>query len=463
MDLVRLAIIRRIYRLLTEKERGEEYMNSINDIWASIMEVLSQRLTATAINTWFTDCSPLELRESTLVLVCSGSDYKRNTVQDRFGGIIKEVLKELFSCDFELEVLLPEEVEDYTSGSDSKNTPIWMEGYTFENFVVGKSNEYAYAAAQGVVKNPGNRTYNPLLIYGNSGLGKTHLLQAIGSAVQESKPESKIAYLKGEEFTNQMVRAIKEGNAEEFRQKYRNVDLFLIDDIQFIAGKEATQEEFFHTFNNIYEAGNQIVMTSDRPPIDMLLLDDRLRTRFEGGLMADVKPPDVETRMAIIRDKAGHLGMRLSDEIVQYIAEKITSNIRQIEGVIKRLSAFRDLENNEINVSTVNRAIGDVVRSGIYVPTTDDIIGETARFYQTTPEDIKGPSRVKNIANARHVTAYMIRNLTNLSLPAIGEFLNRDHATVLASIRKIEKEISTDKEVSATIRDITSNINSRQR
>ena len=195
----------------------------------------------------------------------------------------------------------------------------------------------------------------------------------------------------------------------------------------------------------------------------MLLLDDRLRTRFEGGLMADVQPPDVETRMAIIRDKAGHLGMSLSDDIVQYIAEKITANIRQIEGVVKRLTAFRELDNNIINIATVNRAIGDVVRSGVYVPTTDDILNETARFYQITPEEIKGQSRSKNIAIARHVTAYLIRNLTNLSLPSIGVFLNRDHATILASIKKIENMIRDDKDMAATIRDITSNINSRQR
>ena len=437
-------------------------MNSINDIWASIMEVLSQKLTPISINTWFTDCTPVDFRDDTLV-IHTPTDYKREILQRRFADVIKEALRELFSCDLELEILAGDELEEYENRSDELRTLPWMEGYTFENFIVGKSNEYAYAAARGVVKNPGNRTYNPLLIYGNSGLGKTHLLQAIGIAVQDANPDAKIAYIKGDEFTNQMVRAIREGSAEEFRQKYRYVALFLVDDIQFLAGKAGSQEEFFQTFNNIYESGHQIVATSDRPPIDMLLLDDRLRTRFEGGLMADVQPPDVETRMAIIRDKAGHLGMSLSDEIVQYIAEKITANIRQIEGVVKRLTAFRELDNNVINIATVNRAIGDVVRSGVYVPTTDDILNETARFYQISPEDIKGQSRSKNIAIARHVTAYLIRNLTNLSLPSIGVFLNRDHATILASIKKIENMIRDDKDMAATIRDITSNINSRQR
>ena len=437
-------------------------MNSIMDIWDNILSVLKQQLTTTSINTWFKDCTPVDLKDGTLVLHTT-TDYKRGILQDRFSGIIKDALRELFSCEFELEILAEDELEDYKNRQKTNNALPEMDGYTFDNFIVGNSNKYAHAAALGVVSNPGSRAYNPLLIYGNSGLGKTHLLLAIGSAVHDNNPDAKIAYIKGDEFTNQMVHSLQTGAAEEFRQKYRNVDLFLVDDIQFIAGKDATQEEFFHTFNNIYESGHQIVMTSDRPPIDMLLLDDRLRTRFEGGLMADVQPPDVETRMAIIRDKSGHLGMSLSDEIVQYIAEKITSNVRQIEGVVKRLTAFREVENNEITINTVNRAIGDVVRTGVYVPTTDDILNETARFYQIKPEDIKGISRSKNIANARHVTAYLIRNLTSLSLPAIGEYLNRDHATVLASIKKIEKQISEDKEMSATIRDITSNINSRQR
>lgn len=462
MEKERLAEIRRIYRALNEKEQGDKDMNSINDIWAAVLEVLSKNLTQTAFNTWFDDCTPVDLKDGTLVIHTT-TDFKRGILQQRFGDTIKDALKELFSCDFELEILAEDEIEEYENRGRAKMTQPWMEGYTFDNFIVGKCNEFAYAAANGVVKNPGNRTYNPLLIYGNSGLGKTHLLQAIGIAVHEANPNAKIAYIKGDEFTNQMVNAIHTGTAEDFRQKYRNVDLFLIDDIQFIAGKEATQEEFFHTFNNIYESGHQIVATSDRPPIDMLQLDDRLRTRFEGGMMADVQPPDVETRMAIIIDKAGHMGMSLSPEIVQYIAEKITSNIRQIEGVIKRLTALREVDNNEITVSTVDRAIGDVVRSGVYVPTPDDIINETARFYQTTPEDIKGPSRVKAIANARHVAIYLIRILTNLSTNAIGNFVNRDHATVIASITKIETMLKTDKDISATVRDITSNINSRQR
>ena len=438
-------------------------MNSIQDIWNGIMEILSGKLTPVSIKTWFDDCTPIDLKDGTLVLLTS-TPFKREILKTRFESEIKDALREIFSCDFDLLILAGDELDEYMAedGEEVENALPEMDGYTFENFIVGKSNEYAYAAAKGVVKNPGSKVYNPLFIYGNSGLGKTHLLCAIGTAIHENLPDAKIAFVKGEEFTNQMVRSIREGTADEFRQKYRGVDLFLVDDIQFIAGKEATQEEFFHTFNSIYEAGHQIVITSDRPPIDMLRLDDRLRTRFEGGLIADVQPPDVETRMAIIRNKAGHLGMRLSDDIVSYIAQKLTSNVRQIEGVINRLTAFREITGDEITRDMVDEGIGIVIRDGVYVPTPDTILNETARYYQVTPEEIRGVSRQKNIVTARHITAYLIRNLTNLSLPGIGTFLNRDHATVLSSIRKIENQIKTDKKLSDTIRDITSNINSRQ-
>jgi chromosomal replication initiator protein len=438
-------------------------MNSLDDIWNRILSILSEKLTPTTINTWFADCKPVELEDGRLVLHTPVA-FKRDIIQQRYASIILSALRDLFSCDFELVVLAGDELEDYRLQKREENTLPEMDGYTFDNFIVGASNKFAHAAALGVVKNPGSMAYNPLFIYGNSGLGKTHLLLAIGSAIHEKDPKAKILYVKGDDFLNDMVHSLKEGTAEEFRKKYRNVDLFLVDDIQFIAGKESTQEEFFHTFNNIYEAGHQIVLTSDRPPMDMAQLDDRLRTRFEGGLMADVQPPDLETRMAIIRDKAGHLGMALSDDIMQYIAEKITSNIRQIEGVVKWITAQSVLSGEPITRSVVDKAIAAVVRSGNYVPTPNDIIEETARYYQIKSEEIKGQRRTKNVAMARHVSIYLIRTLTNLPLNTIGTYYeDRNHATILASIRKIEETIKTDPELSGTIRDITSNIHSRER
>ena len=325
---------------------------------------------------------------------------------------------------------------------------------------MGNSNKFAHAAAIAVAEKPG-AAYNPLFIYGNSGLGKTHLLLAIGQAIHEREPNKKLAYIKGDDFTNQMVRSIKDGTVEDFRMKYRNVDLFLVDDIQFIAGKRSTQEEFFHTFNNIYEAGHQIVITSDRPPLEMSLLDDRLRTRFEGGLMADIQPPDLETRMAITRNKAAQLGLILSDDAVSYIAENITANIRQIEGVIKRLTAYKEILDYTITIDSVKRAIKDVIRTGEYIPTPERIISETARFYSLREEDLRGQNRSRNTAMARQVSMYLMRSLTNLSLKDIGvEYEDRNHATVLSSIRKVEDLLKTDPKMAGTIRDITSNINS---
>ena len=434
-------------------------MNSVNDIWDEIVKILSKQLTPTAISTWFSDCTPVEIDDCKLVLHTT-TDFKRSIIISRFGDTIKAALSDLFSCDFDIMVLAGDEIHDFSIKKKAENSLPEMEGYTFDRFIVGNSNKFAHAAALAVAERPGV-TYNPLFIYGNSGLGKTHLLLAIGQEIHEKDPTKNIAYLKGDECTNQLIRAIKDGTGEEFRTKYRNVDLFLVDDIQFIAGKQQTQNEFFHTFNNIYEAGHQIVITSDRPPLEMSLLDDRLRTRFEGGLMADIQPPDLETRMAIIRNKAAQLGLLLSDEAVEYIAENITANIRQLEGVIKRLTAYKEILDDVITIDSVKRAIKDVIKIGTYIPTPDIIIKETAKYYSLKEEDLRGQNRSKNTAMARQVSMYLIRSLTNLSLKDIGtEYEDRNHATVLASIRKVEDLLKTDSSMAGIVRDITSNINS---
>ena len=435
-------------------------MDSVAEVWKSILEIIARDITPTAYNTWFADCEPVELEDCKLVLH-TVTDFKRNIIQSRFGSTICAALYDLFSCDFELQVLAGDELEEYLSRKKGPDHLPEMDGYTFDRFVVGPSNKFAHAAAVAVAENPG-KAYNPLFIYGNSGLGKTHLLLAIGEEIHARHPEKKIAYVKGDDFTNQMIQSVQSGTGEEFRQKYRNGDLFLVDDIQFIAGKQATQEEFFHTFNSIYEAGHQIVITSDRPPLEMSLLDDRLRTRFEGGLMADVQPPDIETRMAIIRNKAAQLGMILPDDVVEYIGENITANIRQIEGVVKRLTAYKEILNDTITINSVKRAIKDVIRVGEYIPTPDVIIEETARYYSLSPDDLRGQRRSKNIAMARQISMYLMRSLTNLSLLDIGEqYEGRNHSTVLSSVRKVEDLIKKDPEVASTVRDISSNINSR--
>ena len=434
-------------------------MNSLNDIWDKVIEILSNQLTPTAINTWFSDCTPVDIEDCRLVLHTT-TEFKRNIINSRFSESIKAVLSDIFACDFDLLVLAGDEVNDFELKRKSENSLPEMDGYTFDNFIVGSSNKFAHAAAIAVAENPG-KAYNPLFIYGNSGLGKTHLLLAIGQEIHSRSPEKSIAYIKGDEFTNQMVKSLRENKAEEFRTKYRNVSLFLVDDIQFIAGKQGTQEEFFHTFNNIYEAGNQIVITSDRPPMEMAQLDDRLRTRFEWGLMADIQPPDLETRMAITRNKAAQLGLILSDDAVEYIATNITSNIRQLEGVIKRLTAYKEILDDVITIDSVKRAIKDVIRIGTYTPTPDIIIRETARYYSLKEEDLRGQNRSKNMTMARQVSMYLMRSLTGLSLKDIGtHYEDRNHATVLSSIRKVEQLLKNDPSMAGTVRDITSNINS---
>ena len=433
-------------------------MNSVNDIWQKILDILSQQLTPTAMETWFQDCRPVELDDCRLVL-CTGTEFKQNILQTRFSDRIKAALYDLFAEEFEVLVVTEDELSVMPLKKGDNYLPE-MAGYTFDHFIVGNSNRFAHAAAVAVAENPG-KTYNPLFIYGNSGLGKTHLLLAIGNAIHEREPRLQIAYIKGDEFTNQLVSAIKSGTTEEFHNKYRNVDLFLVDDIQFIAGKQQTQNEFFHTFNSIYEAGHQIVITSDRPPLEMATLDDRLKTRFEWGLMADIQPPDLETRMAITRNKAAQLGLILSDEAVAYIAENITSNIRRLEGVIKKLTAYKEILNEVITIDSVKRAIHDVIIEGIYTPTPEIIIRETARYFQLSEEDLRGQSRSKNPALARQISMYLMRSLIDLTLNEIGrEYEGRNHATVIASIRKVEDLLKTDPRMAATVRDITSNINS---
>lgn len=434
-------------------------MNSLKDIWNAVLDVLGRQLTSTAISTWFDDCVPIEIDGSALVLKTS-TDFKRDIIVKRFSETIKNTLSDIFSTDFSIIVLTDEELDEYQEKKKDDDPLPEMSGYTFDRFIVGNSNRFAHNAAVAVSQKPGS-AYNPLFIYGNSGLGKTHLLLAIGQSIRERTPAAKIAYIKGDEFTNQLLKSIKEGTGEEFRMKYRNVDLFLVDDIQFIAGKQATQEEFFHTFNNIYEAGHQIVITSDRPPIEMSLLDDRLMSRFQGGLMADIQPPDIETRMVITRAKAAQLGLVLEDDAVTYIAENITSNVRTIEGVIKRLTAYREILDSRIDTAAVKRAIKDVVRIGTFIPSPQLIIRESARYFSLSEEDLRGQNRSKNTATARQISMYLIRTLTNLPLKEIGaEYEDRNHSTVLSSIRKVEDLIKEDPKFAATVRDITSNINS---
>ena len=372
-------------------------MNSANEIWLSITPVLQENFTDIAFKTWFGEVEPLDFQMDKLVLSCP-SDFKAKMINERFRSNIMDILKDLFSAEIEVEVLGPEAAKAYRSAGEkepaaNQNILMGSEEYTFDRFIVGSSNRFAYNAAVAVAEDPG-KSYNPLFLYGESGLGKTHLLYSIYHTIQKKHPEYQIIYIKGDEFTNELSEAIRLRNTDAFRQKYRDKDLLLVDDIHFIAGKEQTQEEFFNTFNNLYEAGKQIVLTSDRPPSDMLRLEDRLRTRFEWGLMADIQPPDYETRCAIIKNKSILLGLNLPSDIIEYIAQNITANVRQLEGTIKKLMAYRDLMGNEINDENASRAIRELIRNkDEFVPSPDVIVEETAKFYDLDPKTIMGQSR----------------------------------------------------------------------
>ena len=335
--------------------------------------------------------------------------------------------------------------------------------FTFDTFVVGDSNKLAYAAARAVADAPAEH-YNPLFIYGDSGLGKTHLIYAIAHEIRTKTPNAKIVYIKGDDFTNELVEAIRTGKNVEFRSKYRDADLLLMDDVQFIAGRKQTQEEFFHTFNTLYESGRQIVLTSDRPPSEMTQLEDRLRTRFEWGLLVDVAPPDFETRLAIVKNKAALLGMELPDKISAYIAENVTANVRQLEGTINKILAYKDLLGNDTDEETVTRAIQDMLRrSNEYVPTPEAILEYISKYYSLDESVIRGQQRVRDAVSARQIAMYLIRSMTNLSLDEIGKvFDNRDHSTVLYSIQQIEKKMKKDAAFAEMVKEIKTNINSKR-
>ena len=436
-------------------------MYSTAYVWAKVLGHMEARLTPQVVSTWFDDTEILELTDQKLVLY-SPSTFRKDIILRRCTGYIKEAMQEIFQMNVEVEVLDETEIEAYRGRSQKPEFIEFNPQFTFDNFVVGSSNRFAHAAVS-VANNPAE-TYNPLFIYGPSGLGKTHLLYAIASVVHKNHPSYNIVYIKGDQFTNELIAALQEGRNNEFRNKYRNADLFLVDDIQFIAGKESTQEEFFHTFNNLYENHHQIVLTADRPPNEMLRLEDRLKTRFEWGLIADIQPPDFETRMAIIKNKSVSLGFELPDDVCTFIAENVTSNVRLLEGTVKKIRAYHDLDNMELTVPNVSRAIKDMYNKekAENLPTPSLIIGEVSRFYNIEEAVIRGTLKNKNTAEARQVAMYLVRKLTNLSLPDIGKEFGRDHSTVIHALNKVEKMLQdTTSGIQDNIRDITANINSK--
>ena len=422
-------------------------MNSVADVWTNVLQQLKKDLSETTITTWFDELTAVDIRDNTFYLHCP-NDFKKRYIESLFVKNIKAVLLDIFSVEFDVRILDSDELAEFQGGGAQthQNERFTSAEFTFDTFVVGPSNKLAYAASMAVAEHPA-QNYNPLLIYGDSGLGKTHLLYAIANVIRKNDRNAKIVYIKG----------------DEFRAKYREADLLLVDDVQFVAGKEQVQNEFFHTFNNLYESGKQIVLTSDRPPSEMTLLDDRLRTRFEWGLLADVTPPDFETRLAIVKNKAVALGMDLPDKIASYIAENVTANVRQLEGTVNKILAYKDLLGNEADEATVTRAMQDILKkSNEYIPTPDNILDYISKYYGIEKEIICGQQRVKDAVAARQIAMYLIRSMTNLPVVEIGKvFDNRDHSTVLYSLKQVEKQMKKDPAFAETVKEIKTNINNR--
>ena len=418
----------------------------------NILEMALEQLDfpPSTISAWFDDVTVVSFGDNRLVLH-SPVPFKKEFIESKFIAPLQEVLHNLTGDPITIVVVTGE----YTAPSTSTSP---YDDYTFERFIVGSSKKFAHAAALAVSQRPAAEN-NPLFIYGNSGLGKTHLMYAIANVLRRTHPEYRIIYVKGEDFTNELITAIQEGNVQAFRNKYRMVDLLLLDDVQFIAGKERTQEEFFHTFNALYEAKKQIVLTSDRPPKEINTLEDRMKTRLEWGLLADIQPPDFETRIAIIRDKAVKMGVELPDDVSNYIAENIQANIRQLEGAVKKIKAMHELMGERITVSLAENAI-DALRTenpGLN-PTPERIMEAVANYFYIPVEQMISQNRSKDVAYPRQMAMYMIRQELEYSFPDIAKIFKRDHTTVMHACNKIEEERKNSRETEDVIKKLHNNI-----
>ena len=421
-----------------------------NNILEMALEFLERDFPPSTLSAWFDDVTVVSFADNRLILH-SPNDFKKDFIEQRFTEPLQNVLHELTGDPVAVVVVTGEYTAPATSSSP-------YDDYTFERFIVGSSNKFAHAAALAVAQRPAAEN-NPLFIYGNSGLGKTHLMYAIANVIRRTHPEYRIIYTKGEDFTNELITAIQEGNVQTFRNKYRMVDLLLLDDVQFIAGKERTQEEFFHTFNALYEAKKQIVLTSDRPPKEINTLEDRMKTRFEWGLLADIQPPDFETRIAIIRDKALKMGVDLPDEVSNYIAENIQSNIRQLEGAVKKIKAMHELKGERITIPLAENAI-DALRTenpGLN-PTPERIMEAVANYFYIPVEQMISQNRSKDVAYPRQMAMYMIRQELEYSFPDIAKIFKRDHTTVMHACNKIEEERKNTRETEEVIKKLHNNI-----
>lgn len=428
-------------------------MESIEQCFEAVLAYCKTKVVETTYNVFLKNITILSLKNGVATL-CVGSRFQRDVVSERYIPVLKEGFEHALGFPVDVDVVTSEDVAIPAENA----VALGERTFTFDSFIVGSNNRFAYAAAQAVAQRPA-QTNNPLFIYGSSGLGKTHLLLAIKNEIQKRFPGFKIAYVDGEEFTNELINAIQHSNTAQFHENYRTVDVLLVDDIQFIAGKVQTQEEFFHTFEALYKAAKQIVLTSDRPPKEIQALEERMRSRFESGLLADISAPDFETKVAILKSKADALNFELPDEVAKYIANHIKSNIRQLEGTVKKLNAYRLMDGVSPSIGLAENAIKDILSEQQPIPVTvNRIIEEVGRTYNISAEDLRSTKQDADISRARHIAMYIIREVTGLTLDKIGEeFSGRHYATVVYANKKVEDLIKKDHTVRLTIDDIIKN------
>jgi len=430
--------------------------DNLPQIWEKTLDIIKNELTVVSFNTWINTIEPISLQDDVIVLG-TPNDFIKNILKTRYITLISNALKQVTSKQYQIEIIMPTDENFNPAGKKNKtNNGSSAEGlsslqlnpkYTFDTFVIGNSNRFAHAACVAVAESPA-KAYNPLFIYGGVGLGKTHLMNAIGHYILQNNPNTKVVYVSSETFTNELINSIRDDRNVEFRNKYRHVDVLLIDDIQFIAGKESTQEEFFHTFNALHESNKQIIISSDRPPKDIPTLEDRLRTRFEWGLITDIQAPDFETRTAILRKKAQMENIDVPDEVMVYIAKKIQSNIRELEGALIRIVAYSSLTNSKVTVELASEALKEIFATKAKQLNTNLIKEVISNKFNVKMEDLISKKRTRAIAYPRQIAMYLTRELMDLSLPKIGEeFGGRDHTTVMHAHNKITNDIQDDPEL----------------
>ena len=438
--------------------------------WEAILSIIELETSSVSFNTWFKDTELIGIEETELI-VSVKNEFTKEILNTRYLELIRNSALQVLNKEYAIKFVLPNEQTNLNQKNIKKNEQLQdplnypsnlNPRYVFDSFVVGNSNRMAHAAALAVAEAPA-RAYNPLFLYGGVGLGKTHLMHSLAHYILDQNPSAKVIYASSEKFTNELINSIRDDKNESFRNKYRNIDVLLIDDIQFITGKERTQEEFFHTFNALYEANKQIIICSDRPPKEIETLEERLRSRFEWGLIADIQSPDLETRIAILRKKAEIENLSVPEDVLLFIAKTVISNIRELEGALNRILAFSSLTNKPITVELANEALKDLIsKDKPKVITAEYILEVVANYFHLKPEELKSSKRTRNIAYPRQIAMYLCRKLTDLSLPKIGEkFGGRDHTTIIHGFDKISRELQTDIELTQMLNELESKITSK--